>query len=435
MENGPGGLASAYQDPLPVATRFNALQPDTTRDGGVNCGAAVGREINRLTARQVQTLSRPGRHADGDGLYLVVDPGGAKRWVLLISANGRRREYGLGSLRDVGLPEAREKAAEARKAVRRGEDPRTPKIPSPTFLAASLALIEEMAPGWQGRDTEAHWRRALTLHAKAIGSVQVDAIETDHVLRVVRKLWREKPETGRKLRQRIEAVLDFATARGWRSGANPARLKGHMDRLLPKQNRTVKHHRALPHAKMPEFMKALAAAKGSAARALEWTIYTVAREGMTRFAVHGEVDGDLWTIPAVKMKEKGQGDFRIPLTEQALAAKAAVRVGNPKPGDLIFPGARGNPMSDETMDAVLDRMGVDATPHGFRSTFRDWAYEETDHSREIIEAVMAHVVGDTTERAYRRGEAMKKRRALLTDWADFIMPRDRSEDEAAPPEQ
>jgi integrase len=401
----------------------------------VKDGVGVGRETKRLTARQVQTLSRPGRHADGDGLYLIIDDGGAKRWALLISASGRRREYGLGSLRDVGLPEARDKAAEARKAVRRGEDPRTPKIPSPTFLEASTALIEEMAPGWQGRDTEAHWRRALTLHAKAIGSVQVDAIETDHVLRVVRKLWREKPETGRKLRQRIEAVLDFATARGWRSGANPARLKGHMDRLLPKQNRTVKHHRALHHSKMPEFMIELTKAKGSAARALEWTIYTVAREGMTRFVVHGEVEGDVWTVPAVKMKEKGQGDFRIPLTDQALAAKASVLVGKPKPEDLIFPGARNRPMSDETMDAVLDRMGVDATPHGFRSTFRDWAYEETDHSREIIEAVMAHVVGDATERAYRRGEAMKKRRALLTDWADYITPRDQTEGEAAPPEQ
>lgn len=408
-----------------------------TEWGGSGWGGkwgGVARAVNRLTARAVQTIVKPGRHADGDGLYLVVDDGGAKRWALLIAVHGRRREFGLGTVRDVSLSEARQKARDARQAVKRGEDPKAPRGPSPPFSEASTALIEDMAPGWKG-NTESLWRRSLLVHARSLAKIPVSAVDTDAVLRAVRPYW-GRGETGRKLRQRIESVLDFSAARGWRDGEvrNPARLKGHMDRLLPKQSRKVRHHPALPYQDMPAFMATLAEKTESSARALEWTIYTVAREAMTLLASHGEIDEDVWVVPADHMKGEVSGDFRIPLTPQALEARRAVIVGETDPAAFIFPGQKPKrPMSARTMDLLVARLvGERAVPHGFRSTFRDWAYEETDHPREIVEAAMAHVVGDATERAYRRGDALRKRRELLTDWADFIRPRGRPEGEAAP---
>lgn len=384
----------------------------------------MARAVNRLTARSVQTITRPGRHADGDGLYLVVDDGGAKRWSLLIAVHGRRREFGLGNVRDVSLADARQKAQDARQAIRRGDDPKAPRGPSPTFSEAATVMIAEMASGWSG-NTESLWTRSLLVHAGSLEKKPVDVIDTDDVVKAVRPYWKSG-ETGRKLRQRIESLLDFAAVKGWRDGEirNPARLKGHLDRLLPKQTRKVKHHPALPYQEMPAFMLELATKTESSARALEWTIYTVAREGMTLLARHAEVDGDVWTVPADHMKGQNPREFRIPLTPQALASRQAVIIMEADPAALIFPGqTRGRSMSARTMDALVARIvGGRAVPHGFRSTFRDWAYEETDHPREIVEAALAHLFGDATERAYRRGEALRKRRLLLTDWADFIRP-------------
>lgn len=394
----------------------------------------MARAVNRLTARSVQTIAKAGRHADGDGLYLVVDDGGAKRWSLLIAVHGRRREFGLGAVRDVSLADARQKAQEARQAVRRGEDPRNPRGPSPAFSVAAEALIFEMAPGWNP-STEDHWRRSLLTHADWLASKPVDQVDTDDVLKVVRPYWKAG-DAGRKLRQRIESLLDYAAVKGWRDGElrNPARLKGHMDRLLPKQTRKVKHHPALPYQDMPGFMADLAEKTESSARALEWTIYTVAREGQTLLATQAEVSDGVWTCPGAHMKGQGSPDFRVPLTAQALASRQTLIIGEPKPDALLFPGQQGKPMSGRTMDLLVKRMvGEKAVPHGFRSTFRDWAYEETDHPREIVEAALAHVFGDATERAYKRGEALRKRRLLLTDWANFIRPLPAGEE--APSEQ
>lgn len=393
----------------------------------------MARAVNRLTARKVQTETKPGRHADGGGLYLVVDPSGAKRWAVLITIRGRRRELGIGSLSVYTLAEARDEAEKIKRAVARGEDPKKPQEPPPRFAEAAEKIIAELAPGWRGRDTKAHWQRSLLVYAKDIGDVPIDLVTTEHVMDVVKPLWRSRPESGRKLRQRIETLLDAATVKGWREGANPARLKGHLERLLPKQPVGVAHRRAVPYDEAPEVMKRLAAQSAMSARALEWTILTAAREGMTRFALWGEIEGDVWVIPAGKMKENGQGDFRVPLTPQALAVLDRVRVGEPKPDQLIFPGARkGRPMSDQTMDSLLARMKIDATPHGFRSTFRDWAGDETDHAREVAEAALAHMVGSDTERAYRRRDALTKRRRLMQDWADFIRPLPAPEGEEAP---
>ena len=354
---------------------------------------------------------------------------------MLISIHGRRRELGLGNLSTFTLAEAREEAEKIRRAVARGEDPKKPKEPPPRFAAAAAVVIDELAPGWRGRDTKAHWTRSLLVYAADIGDMPIDLVSTDDVVRVVKPIWRSRPESGRKLRQRIETLLDVATVKGWRVGANPARLKGHLERLLPKQPTAVAHRRAISHDEAPAFMKLLAQQSAMSARALEWTILTAAREGMTRFATWGDVQGDVWVVPANKMKEDDRGDFRVPLTAQALAVLDTVRIGEPAPDALIFPGAKkGKPMSDQTMDSLLARMKVDATPHGFRSTFRDWAGDETDHAREVAEAALAHVVGDDTERAYRRRDALAKRRRLMEDWADYIMPRQAPADEEAPRE-
>ena len=299
---------------------------------------------------------------------------------------------------------------------------------------AAEALIFEMAPGWNP-STEDHWRRSLLTHADWLASKPVDQVDTDDVLKVVRPYWKAG-DAGRKLRQRIESLLDYAAVKGWRDGElrNPARLKGHMDRLLPKQTRKVKHHPALPYQDMPGFMADLAEKTESSARALEWTIYTVAREGQTLLATQAEVSDGVWTCPGAHMKGQGSPDFRVPLTAQALASRQTLIIGEPKPDALLFPGQQGKPMSGRTMDLLVKRMvGEKAVPHGFRSTFRDWAYEETDHPREIVEAALAHVFGDATERAYKRGEALRKRRLLLTDWANFIRPLPAGEE--APSEQ
>ena len=406
----------------------------------------MARAYKKLTDRFIRSVTDPGRYADGGGLYLIVDkcdltvdkPAPAKRWALLITVRGRRRELGLGGFRSMTLPEARERAADARKAIERGDDPKRPQEPPPAFSEASAAMIKEMAPGWRGRDTETHWKRSLLTYAKDIANVPIDLISTDDVVRVVKAHWTKRPETGRKLRQRIETMLDYAAVKGWRDGEmkNPARFKGHLDKLLPRQMRRPVHHRAIPYEDAPALMDRLAERGAMSARALEWTIFTAAREGMTRHTVWGDVRGDLWVIPAERMKEDARGEFRCPLPPQALAVLEAVRMKGQKPTDLIFPGSRpGTTMSDQTMDALLDRMGVNATPHGFRSTFRDWAGDMTDHPREVAEAALAHAVGDDVERAYRRGDALRKRRQLMLDWADYLRPRPPQEDAEVPPEE
>lgn len=386
---------------------------------GAKSGVGMARTVNRLTARTVATLTRPGRHADGGGLYLVIDKSGAKRWALLVTVRGRRREYGLGGLSKInGLAEARGKAEETLRAIQRGEDPAKPQTASPRFCEAAEMVITDLSPGWRGAKTEAGWRRSLLTHAKDIGNIPVDLIDTDDVLGVVRPLWTTKPESGGKLRERLEVVLDAAKARGWRSGDNPARWRGHLALLLPKRAKLTRgHHKALPYTDLPSFMARLAEQTAMSARALEWTILTASREEMTLGMTWAEVQAGLWTIPKHRMKT-GQV-HRVPFGAQGEAVLTAVRY-NDTPEGLVFPGAKkGRPMSNATMDALLDRMKVDVTVHGFRSTFRDWAGDKTDHPREVAEAALAHRVGDEAERAYRRGDALEKRRRLMLDWEAF----------------
>ncbi|MGI3165346.1 tyrosine-type recombinase/integrase [Pseudooceanicola sp. 200-1SW] len=376
-----------------------------------------------LTARKVETAA-PGRHGDGRGLYLYVKPSGARSWVLRYQVHGRRRDLGLGAYPDVSLAMARDRAAEARRQIAEGEDPIAKKRQAKpkTFRDTALELIESKRPGWKNAKHAAQWTSTLETYVfPKIGAVQVAKIETSDVISTLTPIWSEKPETANRVRQRIEAVLDYASALGIRSGDNPARWRGHLDHLLPKPKkvRAVKHHPALPHAQIADFMTDLAKREGVAARALAFTILTAARSGETRGMTWAEVDlgAQVWTIPAERMK--AAKEHRVPLSDAALALLG--RHGEDLPGEALIFGSDtkpGKPISDMSMAAVLRRMGREGiTVHGFRSTFRDWAGETTGFPREVIEAALAHGIKDKAEAAYARSDLFDKRRKLMEAWA------------------
>lgn len=388
----------------------------------------MARQVNRLTAAQVKNLRTPGRHADGAGLYLVVDQAGSRRWVLFYQSGGKRREMGLGSASEVTLADAREAARRAKEMVRAGSDPiEARKAASsattaiPTLGEAAERLITDLAPGWRSPKTAPHWRRSFQTHAKSIASKRVDRITTEDVLTVLRPLWTTKSETAGELRLRLERVLDGAKVKGWREGENPARWRGHLAHILPKRRRLTRgHHPALPFDQLPGFMALLAAQPSMTARALEWTILTASRESMTLEARWSEIDERtlIWTIPADRMKTNKE--LRVPITSVMMQVLDRVRPPEVTADDLIFPGNKpGRPLSNMAMDMLLRRHAPGYVPHGFRSSFRDWAGEKTDFPREVAEAALAHTVGDETERAYRRGDALEKRRALMEAWGLF----------------
>lgn len=388
-------------------------------------GQSVG-QTNLLSAVEVRGLTEPGRYPDGGGLYLEVGKG-ARRWLLRYQLHGRRRDMILGALTESnGLGAARQAARDARALIERGLDPidaRRRPAGVPTFAAHAAAVVADLAPGWRGKKTEAGWTRSLQTHAAKLGPLAVDKVTTHDVLAAVRPYWSAQPESGAKMRERIERVLDSARAAGFIVGSweNPARWKGHLAHMLPKRRKLSRgHFKALHYADAPAFMAALRPQQGMGAHALEWTILTAAREGMVIGAQWSEISGAVWTVPGERMKD-GR-DFHIPLTDAALAVLE--RVARDGRRGYVFRGSReGSHISNATMDAVLKRMGVPATPHGFRSTFRDWAGDCTDHPREVAEMCLAHVVGDAVERAYRRSDAAAKRRRLLSDWADFLAAR------------
>lgn len=376
-----------------------------------------------LNARKVE-IAGPGRHGDGRGLFLYVKPSGARSWVLRYQVQGRRRDLGLGAYPDVSLAMARDRAAEARRLIAEGEDPITKKQQArpKTFREAALELIESKRPGWKSAKHAAQWTATLESYVfPKIGAVQVAKIETADVISTLTPIWAAKPETANRVRQRIEAVIDYASALGVRSGDNPARWRGHLDHLLPKPKkvRAVVHHPALPHAQIADFMTDLAKREGVAARALAFTILTAARSGETRGMTWGEVDleAKVWTIPAGRMK--AAKEHRVPLTDAALTLLG--QRANGTPDDALIFGSEakpGKPISDMSMTAVLRRMERDdITVHGFRSTFRDWAGETTGFPREVIEAALAHGIKDKAEAAYARSDLFDKRRKLMEAWA------------------
>ncbi|MCY4180838.1 MAG: integrase arm-type DNA-binding domain-containing protein [Litoreibacter sp.] len=373
-----------------------------------------------LNARKVATAG-PGRHGDGRGLFLYVKPSGTRSWVLRYQVMGKRHDLGLGAFPEVSLAMARDRALEARRMIQEGQDPIAKKRQAQpkTFKDAALELIESKRPGWKNAKHTAQWSSTLEIYAfPSLGRMQVASIQTADVVGVLKPIWNEKPETANRIRQRIEAVLDYAMALGVRTGDNPARWRGHLDHLLPKPTkvRSVKHHPALAHTEIAEFMAELSGRAGVAARALAFTILTAARSGETRGAKWSEInlDAKIWTIPPERMK--AGKEHRVPLTDAAMAYL------EPKSEDsrLLFESETkpGKPISNMSMTAVLRRMKHDdITVHGFRSTFRDWAGETTGFPREVIAAALAHGIKDKAEAAYARSDLFEKRRSLMEAWS------------------
>lgn len=372
-----------------------------------------------LSAQKVKA-AKAGRHGDGRGLFLYVKPSGTRSWMLRYQVQGRRRDLGLGAYPDVTLAMARERATEARQLIANGEDPiaKKQRAKPKTFKDAAHELIESKRHGWKNAKHAAQWTSTLESYVfPKIGQVQVSKIETADVISTLTPIWSDKPETANRVRQRIEAVIDYASALGVRKGDNPARWRGHLDHLLPKPKkvRAVKHHAALPHADIADFMAELSTRTGIAAQALGFTILTAARSGETRGMTWGEVDLEtaMWTIPAQRMK--AAKEHRVPLSKAAIALLGPRR----NPNALVFESEAkpGKPISDMSMTAVLRRMKRDnITVHGFRSTFRDWAGETTGFPREVIEAALAHGIKDKAEAAYARSDLFDKRRLLMEAW-------------------
>ena len=366
------------------------------------------------------------------GLALNVTAGTGRSWVLRVMIAGRRRDMGLGAYPGVTLAKAREKAREARELIRQGIDPigqmratqsamMAATAAALTFEQCGTAYITANEAGWTNAKHGQQWQNTLTQYAYPVmGPLLVRDVDLPHVLAVLEPIWRTKTETASRLRSRIELVLDWATARNYRDGLNPARWRGHLDKILPKPSKVAKveHHPAVPVGEVGAFMVRLRAADGMGARALEFAILTAARSGEVRGATWAEIDleAKVWTVPADRMK--AGKEHRVPLSDAALSVlKALPRVAG---SEFVFPAQRGGMLSDMTLTAVMRRMGLEAVPHGFRSTFRDWAGERTNYPRETAEMCLAHVIGSQVEAAYRRGDLFEKRRLLMADWAKFL---------------
>ncbi|GMU47725.1 MAG: hypothetical protein AMXMBFR26_25070 [Porticoccaceae bacterium] len=345
-----------------------------------------------------------------------------------IWSTGKRRDIGLGGFPEVGLAKARDKARELREQIRAGADPvadrqrqraehKAATAKAITFDQAVERFLAAKSGEWRNAKHRQQWANTLAQHASpTIGALPVDAIELPHVLAVLEPVWSVKTETATRLRGRIEAVLDWAKVHGYRAGDNPARWKGNLDAVLPKPGKIapVAHHRALPWREVPAFVAELRKREGIAARALELAILTAARSGEVRGATWDEIDLQrrLWTVPGPRMKSGRE--HRVPLPGAAVALLE--RLEGPREG-LVFPGPKGKPLSDMALTSVMRRMGVDAVPHGFRSSFRDWAAEQTRYPREVCELALAHRIGSDVEHAYQRADLVEKRRQLMDGWA------------------
>lgn len=394
-------------------------------------GADMPKLVKEMQAIEVSRLRVNGLYMVGgvQGLGLQVKES-SRAWILRVMIGGKRRDMGLGAYPDVTLALAREKARDARELIRQGVDPieRQQGVQSAMRAAVAEALIFETCAGkyiavhragWKNAKHAQQWKNTLEQHAyPVLGAVLVRDVKLPQVLAVLEPIWTTTNETAVRLRGRIESVLDWATARGLRDGPNPARWRGHLDKLLAKPSKNREHHAALAVRDMGAFMVRLRAAEGMGARALEFAILCAARSGEVRGATWAEFDlaEKVWTVPATRMK--AGKEHRVPLSEPAMALLAALPQG--KPDAVVFKAPRGGMLSDMTLAAVLRRMEVPAVPHGFRSTFRDWASERTAYPRDAAEMALAHAIGDKVEAAYRRGDLFEKRRLMMADWAQFL---------------
>ena len=385
--------------------------------------AGVHRD-KRLTAATVRTVTKTGLHADGNGLYLKVDTNGSKRWIQRIVINGKRRDIGLGSAALVSLSEAREAALENRKDARAGGDPIAAKRLSQAVLSfkeAAEQVHQLNKPTWRNEKHGDQWINTLEKFAyPSIGGKRISTITSADVLSVLSPIWNSHPETARRVKQRIGAVMKWAVAKGWRTD-NPADAIG---QALPKQDRSkIKHRLALPYDKVADAIRKVHGSEAGIATklAFEFLVLTATRSGETREAVWSEFDLDkkVWTIPASRMKAKKP--HRVPLTDRCMAILKEAEPLKQNGSDLVFPGTRADkPLSDMTLSKLMKELTIPAVPHGFRSSFRDWAGEQTHQPREVIEFALAHLIKDKAEAAYARSDLFEKRRSLMDDWATYI---------------
>jgi integrase len=391
---------------------------------------------NKLTPLAVKNAKEPGLYGDGYGLYLQVSQFGTKSWLYRFQRDGVPRKMGLGALHTVTLADARQRAADARRALLDDIDPidarrerraanKLEAAKAITFKQCAERYIAAQTAGWRNEKHAAQWTATLATYAyPIIGDLPVAAIDTGLVLKVIEPIWNTKPETASRVRGRIESVLNWAKVREYRLGDNPARWRGHLDNVLPRRSKIqkVKHHPALPYAEIPAFMGELRDRQDVSARALEFTILTAARTGEVIGARWSEIEGKVWTIPAERMKSGKE--HQVPLTKRVLAILDSL----PREGAFVFPGARASkPLSNMAMLELLRGMrGADSTVHGFRSGFRDWAAERTNYPDFVVEKALAHVVADKVQAAYRRGDLFEKRRGLMDGWSAYCASPGRS---------
>ena len=389
-------------------------------------------KLQRLTALAVNRTSKPGLYADGGGLYLRVGRNGSKRWAFRFMLNSKQHEMGFGGLNKVSLANARKKAGDARLLLSEGRNPllhkgdvatempaNTPR--SMTFDQCAELYVSAHEVAWKNEKHRQQWRNTLATYVSpAFGAIPVKDVNTDHVLKAIEPIWNKKTETASRVRGRIEVILDWARVRGYRSGDNPARWRGHVSHLLPSRNKVqhVKHHAALPYKELPSFMKELRGTEGTASLALEFLILTAARTSEVIYARWSEVDfkNQTWAVPTARMKSRRE--HRVPLSQPAIAV---LREAKKLDGDYIFPGrVSDTPLSNMALLMLLGRMNRgDVTAHGFRSSFRDWAADQTNFPNEVVEMALAHAIESKTEAAYRRSDLFEKRRNLMAVWADF----------------
>jgi integrase len=415
-----------------VGSEYGGRLPKTLRPTHKSSKQSMTQKLNRLTARKVATATKPGLYADGGGLYLRVGRGGAKSWCLRYMLEGKAREMGLGGLLKVSLAGARRRAAAQRTLLVDKIDPlerrqtenagkRTEAARRMTFDNCAMAYIKAHEVSWHNPKHRQQWQNTLATYvSRKFGSVPVSEVDVSMVMNAIEPLWTAKPETAGRVRGRIEAVLDWAKARGFRDGENPARWRGHLSNLLPARMkvRAVKHHAALPYSEIGSFMAELQTRQGVAAAALEFLILTVGRTGEVLGSCWSEIDfkNRVWIVPAKRMK--GGREHRVPLSKPAIAILERVRGQGT---EFIFPGPHHDrPLSNMALLVLLRRMGrSDVTVHGFRSTFRDWTAERTNFPRDVAETALAHAIDDKVEAAYRRGDLFDKRRRLMDAWAEF----------------
>ena len=383
---------------------------------------------NKLSARAVATKTARGRYSDGAGLYLQVARSGTKSWVFRYQVAGAERNMGLGPEHTLTLAEARERARTCRQQLLDGHDPiearqaeraqrRVAAVRGMTFKTCAEEYLKAHRPGWSSTKHAGQWSSTLeALVYPVFGDLPVEAIDTAIVMKSLDAIWQKTPQTAQRVRGRIESILDWAAVRGFRAGDNPARWRGHLNKLLPAPSkvRAKAHHPALPYSELPAFLTALRGHDGIYARAVEFAVLTAARAGEAVGAQWSEIDlvGKIWTVPAARMK--GKREHRVPLSAQAVE----ILSGMARTGDHVFPSDRVG-RADSAMLAVVKHIRRDVTMHGFRSSFSDWAAETTAYPNHVVEMALAHAIGDKVEAAYRRGDLFEKRRRLMNEWARY----------------